>query len=98
MNGDNCFWISIRKPSDVSRDVSALHGMKACSYGPGFGILDINCSLDGTVDEEDALDVDDDSPDGGGGGGALGSKGGGGGGGASHLTTLLYELNAYRER
>ena len=73
--------------------------MKACSYGPGFGILDMNCSLDGAVDEEGPLDDDVESPDGGGGGGgALGSKGGGGGGGASHLTTLLYELNAYRDR
>lgn len=85
MNGDNCFCISIRKPSGVSSAVMALQGMIAPSYGPGFVTLEANAAASaissvGDEEEEDAPDSD-----GGGGGGALGFMGGGGGrGGASH--------------
>lgn len=94
MNGESCFWISIRKPSYVSREVRALQGMVAPSYGPGLGTAIVGGRNDD--DDESAADPelspcddDDDEDDvgGGGGGGAsplLVGNGGGGGGGASH--------------
>lgn len=90
MNGESCFCISIVKPSDVAREVMALQGIMAPSYGPGLP----TCTADANA-AASLMDDDDDDPssfsleaDGGGGGGAPGficiDIGGGGGGGASH--------------
>lgn len=92
MNGESCFCISIVKPSDVAREVMALQGMMAPSYGPGLltctAVVDAAAAAASLIEEEEEEDgsSEEESADGGGGGGAPGFIfiGGGGGGGASH--------------